>query len=79
MDVDAITHDLHCFRCGKTDGHMSRECTTPVEEIYRKYGCNSMFVPGGRRMQNHGTKFANVGEYLNVMSQEQREELVHAL
>ncbi|KZV59664.1 hypothetical protein PENSPDRAFT_694947 [Peniophora sp. CONT] len=37
----------------------------------------TMYTP--RATQNRSTNFANVGEYLNAMSQEQREELAHAL
>ncbi|KZV61329.1 hypothetical protein PENSPDRAFT_693514 [Peniophora sp. CONT] len=79
MDVDTLTRDPRCFECGKTDGHFASNCPTPIAEIQRCWGRDSMYTPGGRTVQNRGTNFANVGEYLNAMSQEQREELAHAL
>ncbi|KZV59488.1 hypothetical protein PENSPDRAFT_695090 [Peniophora sp. CONT] len=57
---------------------MSRECTTPVKEIHRKYGHDSMFTPGGCPVQNRVTNFADVGEFIGAMSQEQQEELAPA-
>ncbi|KZV60661.1 hypothetical protein PENSPDRAFT_694070 [Peniophora sp. CONT] len=79
MDIDAMTCDSRCFKCGKTDGHFASNCPTPITEIRRRWGRDSMYTPGGLAVQNRGTNFANVGEYLNAMSQEQREELAHAL
>lgn len=82
MDIDAVTQDTRmCYKCGKT-GHISRFCRTPVDEIRRTYGRDSMYPPpssAGRPMQNRATTFANAGEFVNSMTAEQRAELVQAL
>lgn len=77
--VNAMPRDDRCFKCGKRDGHFARDCPTPQEEIERKWGRASMFTPGGRPAQNRATNFANAGEFVNAMSQEQRAEMLREL
>ena len=59
------------------DGHFASNCPTPIAEIRRRWGRDSMYTP--RAVQNRATNFADVGEFVGAMSQEQREELVRAL
>ena len=83
MDVDAtVTRDPRCFKCGKADGHIARECQTPVSEIRSRLGRDSLFPAprlGGRPVQNRATNFANAGEFINAMSPEDRAEMLRAL
>lgn len=79
MDIDTMSRENRCFKCGKADRHFARNCQTPITEIRRKFGCDRMYQPGGRSAQNRVTDFANMGEYTNAMSQADREELARAL
>lgn len=79
--INAVDRDPRCFKCGKTDGHIARDCPTPLEEIRRTLGRDSLFpVPTPRRTaQNRATNFANAGEFVNALSAEQRAEMAQAL
>lgn len=82
MDIDAMTQETRmCYKCGK-NGHISRVCRTPVDEIRHTFERDSMFSPpsaGSCPAQNRATNFANVGEFVGAMTQEQRAELVQVL
>lgn len=80
VGINAMTRDPRCFKCGKTDGHLARECPTPIDEIRRKYGWDSMWQPRtDHPVQNRAVNFANAGEFINSLSADQRMEMMQAL
>lgn len=80
VGINAMPRDNRCFKCGKTDGHFARDCQTPVDEIRRTFGRDSMYQPrAGHPVQNRATNFANAGEFINSLSAEQRREMTQAL
>ena len=81
MDIDAITRDLRCFKCGK-EGHIARWCPTPGEEIQLRSGRNRRYSPLRENRpprQNRATSLTNASELVNSLTAGQREELIRAL
>ncbi|VDC06999.1 unnamed protein product [Peniophora sp. CBMAI 1063] len=76
MDIDAANVAMVCYRCG--ENHLARNCTTPMETIWQKYGWDRMipFPPGYRA---RATTFANVDDFATSLSPADQAELARSL